>query len=123
MLVSSLDYLHKKAGMVQVDPSIPVTQKNIMADDADAFSARTKEIATDICRQAKKIDVLIEALPGIDASDSEQKREFDRLNEENQKATEELEAANRRAEELLDQVKAILQAIAENSGKVAGLGA
>ncbi|KAJ1964475.1 hypothetical protein GGI12_001395 [Dipsacomyces acuminosporus] len=116
----SLDYLHKKAGMVQVDPSIPVTQTNAMADSATEFGARTKEIAMDICRQAKKIDSLIEALPGIDVSESEQEREFIALNEQNEAATRDLDAANRRANALLEQLSAILRAIVDNSGSKLG---
>ncbi|KAJ2463482.1 hypothetical protein GGI02_005229, partial [Coemansia sp. RSA 2322] len=54
MLFSSLHYLHKKAGMVQVDQDIPVTNQNSGADSIDEFTARTREIANDICRQAKK---------------------------------------------------------------------
>ncbi|KAI8320753.1 hypothetical protein GQ54DRAFT_277251, partial [Martensiomyces pterosporus] len=114
MLVSSLDYLHKKAGMVQVGPSIPVTQTNVMADNAAEFHARTREIATDICRQAKKIDSLIEALPGIDVSESEQEREFIELEKQNEAATRDLDAATKKANALLDQISAILRTIADS---------
>ncbi|KAJ1722456.1 hypothetical protein LPJ53_003140 [Coemansia erecta] len=117
MLFSSLHYLHKKAGMVQVAPSIPVTQHNEGADSADEFTSRTREIANDICRQAKKIDTLIESLPGVAVSESDQEREFGELRAENEEATRELEEANKRARVLLGDISAILQSIADNAGK------
>ncbi|KAJ2720750.1 hypothetical protein GGI07_004431 [Coemansia sp. Benny D115] len=117
MLFSSLHYLHKKAGMVQVSPGIPVTQQNEGADSVDEFSARTQEIANDICRQAKKIDALIESLPGVSVTEEEQEREFAELNEQNKAATRELEDANKRARALLAEISGALRTIADNTGK------
>ncbi|KAJ2793690.1 hypothetical protein H4R20_006468 [Coemansia guatemalensis] len=117
MLFSSLHYLHKKAGMVQVSPEIPITQQNEGADSASEFSLRTKDIATDICRQAKKIDALIESLPGVAVSESNQSTEFDELNKENEVATRELHEAGQRARALLDRLSRALRDIAESSGK------
>ncbi|KAJ2612639.1 hypothetical protein H4S08_002606 [Coemansia sp. RSA 1365] len=117
MLFSSLHYLHKKAGMVQVSPEIPITQQNEGADSASEFSLRTKEIATDICRQAKKIDALIESLPGVAVSENEQIHEFEKLNRENEVATQELHEADQRARALLDRLSRAMRDIADNSGK------
>ncbi|KAJ1811808.1 hypothetical protein LPJ75_003965 [Coemansia sp. RSA 2598] len=117
MLFKSLHYLHKKAGMVQVAPEIPVTQQNEGADSADEFTARTQEIANDICRQAKKIDALVESLPGVSVSESDQEREFVELSQENDAATRDLEEANKRARALLGDISDILREIADNAGK------
>ncbi|KAJ2080487.1 hypothetical protein H4R24_003054 [Coemansia sp. RSA 988] len=117
MLFSSLHYLHKKAGLVQVSPEIPITQQNEGADSASEFSLRTKDIATDICRQAKKIDALIESLPGVAVSESKQSSEFEELNKENEVATRELQEADQQACALLDRLSRALRDIAENSGK------
>ncbi|KAJ2633461.1 hypothetical protein H4R22_000459 [Coemansia sp. RSA 1290] len=117
MLFKSLHYLHKRAGMVQVSSDIPVTQQNSNAEDAGDFSLRTQEIATDICRQAKKIDALIEALPGASSSDSELEAEFQRLNAENKQATLELQQAKEQASNLSDKLSAMLKTIADSAGK------
>ncbi|KAJ1826652.1 hypothetical protein LPJ56_002070 [Coemansia sp. RSA 2599] len=117
MLFKSLHYLHKKAGMVQVAPEIPVTQQNEGADSADEFTARTQEIANDICRQAKKIDALVESLPGVSVSESDQERKFVELSQENDAATRDLEEANKRARALLGDISGILREIADNAGK------
>ncbi|KAJ2355451.1 hypothetical protein GGF43_002676 [Coemansia sp. RSA 2618] len=117
MLFSSLHYLHKRAGMVQVTSTIPVTQQNSNAENMDDFSQHTREIATDICRQAKKIDTLIESLPGTSTSADEQDKDFQELNRENEQATIELQQANQQARVLLDNLSAILKNIADNSGK------
>ncbi|KAJ2743250.1 hypothetical protein GGI20_003878 [Coemansia sp. BCRC 34301] len=117
MLFSSLHYLHKKAGMVQVGPDIPVTNQNTGADQPDEFTARTREIANDICCQAKKIDALIESLPGVSVSEAEQEREFASLNEENEQASRELSEATKQAQALLRDISATLRTIADNAGK------
>ncbi|KAJ2158542.1 hypothetical protein GGF46_003692 [Coemansia sp. RSA 552] len=117
MLFSSLHYLHKKAGMVQVAPEIPVTQHNDSADSADEFSLRTKDIATDICRQAKKIDTLIESLPGVSESEEEQAQAFRELNRQNEEATRELREADAQARALRDKLSATLQTIAESASR------
>ncbi|KAJ1729975.1 hypothetical protein LPJ61_003261 [Coemansia biformis] len=117
MLFSSLHYLHKKAGMVQVAPEIPVTQQNEGADSADEFSLRTRDIATDICRQAKKIDALIESLPGVAVSEREQEEDFARLSAENEAATNELREASARAQAMLKSLTESLRTIADNAGQ------
>ncbi|KAJ2832037.1 hypothetical protein GGI24_001371 [Coemansia furcata] len=117
MLFSSLHYLHKKAGMVQVGPEMPVTNQNTGADQLDEFTARTREIANDICCQAKKIDTLIESLPGVSISEVEQEREFAALNEENESASRELAEATKLAHALLRDISATLRTIADNAGK------
>lgn len=116
MLFSSLHYLHKKAGMVQVAQEIPITQQNTNADNLDEFTARTREIADDICRQAKKIDTLVDSLPGASVSERDQERGFERLKKEDAEATKELEAANQRARELLGDISEMLRNIADRSG-------
>ncbi|KAJ2910185.1 hypothetical protein GGI21_001125, partial [Coemansia aciculifera] len=105
------------AGMVQVGADIPVTNQNTGADQADEFTARTREIANDICCQAKKIDTLIESLPGVSVSEAEQEREFAALNEENELASHELGEATREAQALLRDISATLRSIADNAGK------
>ncbi|KAJ2303790.1 hypothetical protein IWW51_006264, partial [Coemansia sp. RSA 2702] len=117
MLFSSLHYLHKRAGMVQVTSSIPVTQQNSEAEGADAFSLRTRDIATDICRQAKKIDTLIESLPGASVAEGDQEEEFQELNRANEQATAELQQADQQARALRDRLSMILKDIADKSGK------
>ncbi|KAJ2654305.1 hypothetical protein IWW48_006192 [Coemansia sp. RSA 1200] len=117
MLFNSLGYLHRKAGMVQVTPDIPVTQQNANSASAEEFKTRTREIANDICRQAKKIDALIDSLPGVSVSKSDQEKEFVELSKEDEAATHELEEAGREARALLQEISGTLKEIADNSGK------
>ncbi|KAJ2023676.1 hypothetical protein GGI06_001314 [Coemansia sp. S85] len=117
MLFSSLHYLHKKAGMVQTESKVPVTNQNTSADQPDEFTARSREIANDICCQAKKIDTLIESLPGVSTSEVEQEREFAALNEENEKASRDLSEATKTAHALLKDISTTLCTIADNAGK------
>ncbi|KAJ2861562.1 hypothetical protein GGH94_004809 [Coemansia aciculifera] len=117
LLFSSLHYLHKKAGMVQIGSEIAVTNQNIGADQTDEFTVRSQEIANDICCQAKKIDTLIESLPGVSISEVEQEREFAALNEENESASRELAEATKMAHALLRDISATLRTIADNAGK------
>ncbi|KAJ1986794.1 hypothetical protein EDC05_006144, partial [Coemansia umbellata] len=117
MLFNSLGYLHKKAGMVQVTPNIPVTQHNANSASTDEFTARTREIATAICCQAKKIDALIESLPGVSVSESEQEKEFAELSKEDEIAVHNLEEAAKVARSLLDEIAGTLSYIADNAGR------
>ncbi|KAJ2401525.1 hypothetical protein GGI23_001341 [Coemansia sp. RSA 2559] len=119
MLFNSLGYLHRKAGMAQVAPDIPITQQNTNSASKDEFSARTQEIANDICCQAKKIDALIDSLPGVSVSESDQEREFVELGKEDEAATRELEEAGREARALLKEISSTLREIADNAGKQA----
>ncbi|KAJ2521594.1 hypothetical protein GGI11_001966 [Coemansia sp. RSA 2049] len=120
MLFNSLGYLHRKAGMVQVTPDIPVTQQNANSASAEEFKTRTQEIANDICRQAKKIDALIDSLPGVSVSKSDQEREFVELSKEDEAVTHELEEAGREARALLEEISGTLKEIADNAGKQTG---
>ncbi|KAJ1772534.1 hypothetical protein IW140_001690 [Coemansia sp. RSA 1813] len=117
MLFNSLGYLHRKAGMVQVTPDIPITQQNTNSASAEEFTARTQEIANDICCQAKKIDALVDSLPGVSVSESDQEREFLELSKEDEAATSELEEAGREARALLKEISSTLREIADNAGK------
>ncbi|KAJ2617101.1 hypothetical protein EV177_000707 [Coemansia sp. RSA 1804] len=106
--------------MVQVTPDIPVTQQNANSASAEEFKTRTQEIANDICRQAKKIDALIDSLPGVSVSKSDQEREFVELSKEDEAVTHELEEAGREARALLEEISGTLKEIADNAGKQTG---
>ncbi|KAJ2556735.1 hypothetical protein EV175_001801 [Coemansia sp. RSA 1933] len=106
--------------MVQVTPDIPVTQQNTNSASEEEFTARTQEIASDICRQAKKIDTLIDSLPGVSVSESDQEREFAELSKEDEAATLELEEAGKEARALLKEISSTLREIADNAGKQTG---
>ncbi|KAJ2777571.1 hypothetical protein H4R18_005093 [Coemansia javaensis] len=116
MLFTSLFYLHKRAGMAQVSPEIPVTQTSELADSAEQFAAQTREIAADICRQAKKIDALVESLPDAGESDEAQAAEFARLAAEDEAATAALREADAQARALLQTLNGSLRAMADSAG-------
>ncbi|KAJ2487078.1 hypothetical protein IWW37_005373 [Coemansia sp. RSA 2050] len=106
--VTQLQDSFDQAGMVQTESKVPVTNLNASADQPDEFTARSREIANDICCQAKKIDTLIESLPGVSISEVEQEREFAALNEENEKASRELGEATKMAHALLKDISTTL---------------
>ncbi|KAJ2693575.1 hypothetical protein H4218_005984 [Coemansia sp. IMI 209128] len=106
--VTQLQDSFDQAGMVQTESKVPVTNQNTSADQPDEFTARSREIANDICCQAKKIDTLIESLPGVSTSEVEQEREFAALNEENEKASRDLSEATKMAHALLKDISTTL---------------
>lgn len=70
--------------------------------------------ATLIARCAKDIDTLIDSLPSEESSQELQVASLSRLEQENQKAAEQLEEVVKRGETLLQQIQAALQDIAQS---------
>ncbi|CAO3608589.1 unnamed protein product [Cunninghamella blakesleeana] len=93
MYTNSVYYVHEKANMVELNPSIPVTVPNERADPPDTFKQNVNELVTDLGKKAKEIDILIEGLPGIDKTEEEQLAILEQLEIENQNANEEYEKA------------------------------
>eukprot|EP00824_Muranothrix_gubernata_P012254 TRINITY_DN26110_c0_g1_i1.p1 TRINITY_DN26110_c0_g1~~TRINITY_DN26110_c0_g1_i1.p1 ORF type:complete len:153 (-),score=31.00 TRINITY_DN26110_c0_g1_i1:30-488(-) len=73
-----------------------------------------KDMAATIVRTAKGIDTLIENLPGVGHSSSDQLRRLTDLDKENREYAEHLRAAVQRAEVLLAKVQEGLRIIAED---------
>ncbi|ORX49445.1 hypothetical protein DM01DRAFT_1376294 [Hesseltinella vesiculosa] len=72
MFTNSIYYVHEKSNMVQLDPDIPVLNPKVQADPPEVFQANLQELVTDLVKQAKEIDTLIEGLPGIERTEAEQ---------------------------------------------------
>ncbi|KAG0333208.1 hypothetical protein BG004_000929, partial [Podila humilis] len=101
LFVSSLDHLTKNAPLVPLNPNVPVVT-----------TGSAQELALDISRQAKELEMLIEHLPGISQSSEDQIRDLEALAHQNAMATEEYEAAVAEAKELLQEVTMALRGIA-----------
>ncbi|ORY95702.1 hypothetical protein BCR43DRAFT_440827 [Syncephalastrum racemosum] len=72
MFTNSIFYVHEKSNMAQLNDSIPIAQPKVQADPPEVFQQNMNELATDLVKKAKEIDVLIELLPGIKNSEEDQ---------------------------------------------------
>ncbi|KAL1915825.1 uncharacterized protein VTP21DRAFT_6213 [Calcarisporiella thermophila] len=116
--IASISYLHDKSSLVQLNPSIPVdSSAGTNPDPSEVFNQNTRELATDICKKAKEIDALIEALPGIDRTEADQIKMLEEVEAQNVEANREHRKAVERAESLLNQVTTALRAIADDQSK------
>ncbi|KAJ1652799.1 hypothetical protein IWQ61_006946 [Dispira simplex] len=114
MFVSGLDYLHTRAPMVAVNPQFPVTKNNERGEPPDVFEKAMREFATDVVKQNRQIHTLIQALPRVELSESEQLAQFDALTQRNQEAADTLRASIRQAQTMLDHVVFALRLIADD---------
>ncbi|GJJ72217.1 mediator of RNA polymerase II transcription subunit 21 [Entomortierella parvispora] len=111
LFVSSLDHLSKNAPLVALNPDVPVvTTEHGMPKEI--LQASAQELALDISRQAKELETLIENLPPITQTPEEQTLDLELLAQENDRATEEYEAAVLEAKKLLQEVTQALREIA-----------
>ncbi|CAG8471178.1 4113_t:CDS:2 [Acaulospora morrowiae] len=82
--------------------------------DPQKFKSEQQEIVHDICTNAKQIELLIAALPGINRSESEQIATFKALEQELQEANEEYQRSIQNAESLLKQILDTISIIAKD---------
>ncbi|ORX95864.1 hypothetical protein K493DRAFT_337171 [Basidiobolus meristosporus CBS 931.73] len=117
MFVSSVDYLQGKSAMVTSNPEFPVTKANERADPPDVFKKSTRELAADICKHAKQIDTLVEALPGIKHTEADQIRLLETLDQENAVVCAQYEEQLVRAKTLLKEVTDTLRVITDDQSQ------
>ncbi|KAK9708839.1 hypothetical protein K7432_009390 [Basidiobolus ranarum] len=117
MFVSSVDYLQGKSAMVTSNPEFPVTKSNERADPPNLFRKSTKELATDICKHAKQIDTLVEALPGIKHSEADQLRILEELDQDNAVVCKKYEEQLARSKSLLNEVTETLRIITDDQSR------
>ncbi|KAG0198950.1 hypothetical protein BGX28_007693 [Mortierella sp. GBA30] len=106
LFVSSLDHLTKKAPLMPLNPNVPVVNEG-----------SAQELALDISRQAKELEMLVENLPGLSQTPEDQTRDLESLAQQNAQANEEYEAAVLEAKELLQEVTLALRGIAEDQSR------
>ncbi|CAG8438652.1 17815_t:CDS:2 [Acaulospora morrowiae] len=87
---------------------------NLQTQDPQKFKSEQQEIVHDICTNAKQIELLIAALPGINRSESEQIATFKALEQELQEANEEYQRSIQNAESLLKQILDTISIIAKD---------
>ncbi|KAL0082321.1 hypothetical protein F4703DRAFT_1864675 [Phycomyces blakesleeanus] len=93
MFTNSIHYVHERSSMASLNNNIPVAQQKVQADSPEVFQQNMQELATDLVKKAKEIDLLIEVLPGIKNTEEDQLRILAELEEENRLANQEYEDA------------------------------
>ncbi|OZJ05585.1 hypothetical protein BZG36_01722 [Bifiguratus adelaidae] len=118
IFVNSIHYVHSKANMKELSPSLPVVAPNMQADPPEVFSQNLQELVSDIVRKTKEVDALIDVLPGIRHSEQEQAGVeitiLGELERENARANEAYLAAADRARTLLEQLNSAIKTIADD---------
>ncbi|KAJ1929628.1 hypothetical protein IWQ60_001005 [Tieghemiomyces parasiticus] len=118
LFVTGLDYLHTRAPMVApVGSSIPVTKANERAEAPGDFERAMQDFARDLCKQNRRIDTLISALPGEEASEQDQTRQFEELAQSNEQAAARLREAIAQARTMLDHTLFALRLLADDQAQ------
>ncbi|KAI8087770.1 uncharacterized protein B0P05DRAFT_532248 [Gilbertella persicaria] len=117
MFTNSIYYVHEKSGMAELNPDIPVTQPKVQADEPHIFQDNVRELVSDLVKKAKEIDALIEVLPGIQQTEEQQIELLKSLEQENQVANQEYQAAVKEMEQVKDQINQSLLTIADDTQK------
>eukprot|EP00026_Physarum_polycephalum_P019890 Phypoly_transcript_22130.p1 GENE.Phypoly_transcript_22130~~Phypoly_transcript_22130.p1 ORF type:complete len:159 (+),score=22.63 Phypoly_transcript_22130:45-479(+) len=112
------DLFGVSVGVLQRDaPALPlmdpVDPERMMK--RDEFVKLSKEMAQNLIQRAKRVESLIERLPGVNRTEPEQYKFLEELEQENLLAGEKLVQTYEQAEELLNQVRQALRTISENS--------
>ncbi|KAI9141368.1 hypothetical protein BKA69DRAFT_1021218, partial [Paraphysoderma sedebokerense] len=68
IFTTSVEYLQRRAPMAVVNTDFPITKLNgkipfELADEPTTFSRNTQELASDLIKKVKSIDLLINELP------------------------------------------------------------
>ncbi|PVU99006.1 hypothetical protein BB559_001062 [Furculomyces boomerangus] len=113
MMVSSLDTIHKRAEMKQVDPNYPVTKKNEISIGSESIEDVIKASAVKIRNQIKDIDTLIKALPKIEKTKN-QKNELDDLEKDANVSKTNLEKEMVETRNYMEEVSGIFRSLTEN---------
>lgn len=108
-------------GVLQRDaPPVPVLNPSDPAYLAakDAFSVQAVDMATSVIQTSKKIEQLIEALPGVNRTESQQHQKLMALEKENKEANEQLQKASEEAQQLLADIRKAIRDISERAIEV-----
>ncbi|CAM9307302.1 unnamed protein product [Discosporangium mesarthrocarpum] len=97
-----------EAGNVEGDEAANDQAARSPMEMDDTWRNRVKELANGVVMQAKKLEGLIEALPGADLSEEQQLEELSRLDAEGRKKRSELANEVKNAEQLEQEVNAKL---------------
>ncbi|KAF9162711.1 Mediator of RNA polymerase II transcription subunit 21 [Actinomortierella ambigua] len=101
LFFSSLDHLTRNAPLLPLNNDVP-----IVTTDA------AQELALDISRHAKDLEMLVDNLPGIDQTPEDQLRDLEDLAHQNALANQEYDEAVAEAKALLQEITFALRGIA-----------
>ncbi|KAF8329111.1 uncharacterized protein EI90DRAFT_3155481 [Cantharellus anzutake] len=115
VMSSSIHYLITRADFEQLNPDIPITKsRGDKAASPEEFEATKKDLVNSLVMQAKKIEILIRALPAP-VSEQQQVENLAELRHEMEGANREYRAAVQRASELHAEFTKILGMMLEKS--------
>lgn len=78
----NLAYMTSKSNFKQVNEHIPPTETIPHADDPATFETRKKELATDLLKKAKQLEILIDNLPSANQADAQFESHYQSLQTE-----------------------------------------
>ncbi|KAF9970030.1 RNA polymerase II mediator complex subunit [Actinomortierella ambigua] len=111
LFFSSLDHLTRNAPLLPLNNDIPiVTTEHGMPQEHLKNAAQ--ELALDISRHAKDLEMLVDNLPGIDQTPEDQLRDLEDLAHQNAVANQEYDEAVAEAKALLKEITLALRGIA-----------
>lgn len=82
IMYGNITYLTQKGSFKQVNDALPITQTIPDRDDPATFEARKKELATDLLKKAKQLEILIANLPSATEADARFDQDYEQLQQE-----------------------------------------
>ncbi|OLL24265.1 Mediator of RNA polymerase II transcription subunit 21 [Neolecta irregularis DAH-3] len=105
---STLNHLNTQHDFVPFPGQTKATDPHLQVSSAEEFDASKRELAKDIVSKAREIDLLIESLPGITATENEQMErirnlqvELDKVQQEQKQVFSERDILRTRLDELI----------------------
>ena len=122
---TAVGVLQRDAPLEAINPKLPVTHWsgtpflfNFLAEDLQKSNDSTqnfvKVVTSDLIETSKRIEFLIDNLPGIEMTKQQQLDEMNELEKENQKVSLELAVENEMCKHLLEKMKQKMDTILEN---------
>lgn len=82
LMHGNLAYITSKSNFKQVNDAIPPTETIPQADDPATFEIRKKELASDLLKKAKQLEILISNLPSANEADDQFEDNYKSLQQE-----------------------------------------
>ncbi|KAJ1674573.1 hypothetical protein EV182_003002, partial [Spiromyces aspiralis] len=100
LMLDCLYYLNIRTSNPTITPDTPIAQINEAADPPDVFKEKCRAFMGELKQQVRKTNALIEALPDEESrvgGDSGNDEDWETLNQEDIKVTQELEETSEKA--------------------------
>jgi len=113
---SALNHLNTRHDFVPFPGQTKATDPHLQVSSAEEFDASKRELSRDIISKTKEIDLLIESLPGITATESEQMERIHNLQKELEKVQQELKQVFCERDILRDRLDDLITSFASRKG-------